>query len=157
PSPRPAEIRNPEGRHSDRQAEPRRPEPRLAEARVPEPRALEPAGSGEKKAEPETTVAVSAAAIERLRSTMVQPPEVGSLSPNGSEPGSEVTPISNAVEMGAETAVVDSVPRSASAGEGGKEARLEFLFRPRPARRAPQESFDAMWPKRAAQGGGSQP
>jgi hypothetical protein len=157
PGPRPTESRNQEVRHFDRQVEARRPEPRLAEVRPPDPRTMEAADGGERRAEAETSTVVSAAAIERLRSTMVRPAEVVPLSPNGSQAAAEQGPAPNPVEAATETTVVEVPTRGGGAGEGGKEARLEFLFRPRPARRAPQESFETMWPKRAAQGGGNPP
>jgi hypothetical protein len=152
--PRPMETRNQEVRHFDRQVEARRPEPRVVEARAPDPRTMDGTGASEKRPEAEATVAVSAAAIERLRSTMARPVEVVPLSPNGSQTAAEQGSAANALEATTEAAVVEASPRVGGAGEGGKDARLEFLFRPRPARRAPQESFETMWPKRAAQGGG---
>ena len=128
------------------------------EPRPVEPRHPQPLTAGEKAAEVETTVAVSAAAIERLRSSMPRPAEVVPLSPTASArqtaEASSPDVMDGAIDQsGAEQVVPSS---SASSGEG-KGARLEFLFRPRAPRRAPQESFESMWPKRAAQGVNSQP
>jgi hypothetical protein len=89
---------------------------------------------------PESTVDVSASAIERLRSTIpraersVPVTEGVPLSPNGQQPYAEPQPR----------------PVGAAAVEPPREPRLDFLFRSRQAGRpSPQpESFEALWPKR---------
>jgi hypothetical protein len=145
-APRLGEPRPPE----PRAPEPRVPEPRMAEPRMPAPRQSEPAA-----AEADPTVAVSASAIERLRSTMgrpERPSDVEAVPPslNGGQHPAEPADERNAVDAAPET-----VARSAAA-ETAKEPRLDFLFRSRAARPtqvAPQEAFDTMWPKRGGRGG----
>ena len=154
---RPSILRSMEPRQPEpRQPEPRRPEPRRPEFRPAEPRPVEPAAVGDRAAEADASVAVSAAAIERLRSTMVHPVEGVPLSPTGAQQAAEGVPDVKAVEVATEARISEPAAQSAEV-DTAKEARLEFLFRQRPARRAPQESFDVMWPKRSAQGGGDQP
>jgi hypothetical protein len=92
-------------------------------------------------------VEVSASAIERLRSNIPRPEkavpehaETVPLSPNGQHATHHVEP----------PAQVEPVPRSAGAAAvETREPKLDFLFRPRQARPAPQqEAFDSLWPKR---------
>jgi hypothetical protein len=167
PEVRPPEPRAPEPRPEMRPAEARALEPRPIEVRAPEPRAPEPRLPEPAQPEPvaaDSTVAVSASAIERLRSTMGRAERQPSLeevplSPNGGQPhvvehvdepaSVEVSP----VEAPPEPRLPEPVARLGAAVEA-KEPRLDFLFRSRPARPAPQErpaqreSFDSMWPKR---------
>jgi len=98
-------------------------------------------------AAPTPAVEASALAIERLRATIPRPDKVvpeaaeaAPLSPNGQH-----------VAHGVETPTqVEPVPRSAGAAAvETREPRLDFLFRPRQGRPAPQqEQFDSLWPKR---------
>jgi len=141
PEPRPAEVRLPEPRVAPqpRAAQPRPVEPRLPEPGPAEPVAPEPARAAD------STVAVSASAIERLRSTMARPDRPADaedvpLSPNGGQ---------HAPESVSEPRPVEAAPEpKAAAVDTLKEPRLDFLFRSRPAPPARRESFDAMWPKR---------
>jgi hypothetical protein len=96
-------------------------------------------------------VEVSASAIERLRSTIPradkavpEAEEAVPLSPNGQHAAHHVEAPTQ----------VEPVPRSAGAAAvETREPRLDFLFRPRQTRPAPQqEAFDSLWPKRPAQG-----
>lgn len=102
------------------------------------------------------TVAVSASAIERLRSSMPRPDKVVPeaedavpLSPNGQPAAQHVEPPTE----------VEPMPRPAGAAAvETREPRLDFLFRPRQARQAPQqEAFDSLWPKRPAREGQPDP
>jgi hypothetical protein len=113
------------------------PEPRLPEPpRLPESRPAEPAPA---------SIDVSASAIERLRSSMPRPDRVVThaeevpLSPNGGHPP----------ELGLEPKP-EAAPRSGAPVEAFREPKLDFLFRARTQRPPQPESFDAMWPKRAA-------
>jgi hypothetical protein len=135
--PRLPDPRLPDSRAEQRLPDPRPPDPRQAEPRAPEPRAPEP-----RPADPAAAIEVSGSALERLRSS-VRPDRVVAngedvpLSPNGH--GAERKP-----EPRPE-------PEVRSGGsDGGKEPRLDFLFRPKVPPRPPQqgEQFDAMWPKR---------
>ncbi|MBX9777887.1 MAG: hypothetical protein K2Y71_26200 [Xanthobacteraceae bacterium] len=111
-----------------------------APAEAPEPAVSAPAAAS-------PAVEVSASAIERLRSNIPRPDkavpdhdETVPLSPNGQHAGHSVEP----------PAQVAPVPRSAGASAvETREPKLDFLFRPRQARPAPQqEAFDSLWPKR---------
>jgi hypothetical protein len=88
-------------------------------------------------------VDVSASAIERLRTTIPRPERAVPvadevpLSPNGNHAAPPVEPVQASAHPGGGGAV-----------ETLREPRLDFLFRPRPARPAPAENFDTMWPKR---------
>jgi hypothetical protein len=96
-------------------------------------------------------VEVSASAIERLRSNIPRPDtavpeheeEAVPLSPNGQHAAHHVEP--------PPAPQVEPAPRSAGAAAvETREPRLDFLFRPRQTRPAPQqEAFDSLWPKRA--------
>jgi hypothetical protein len=140
PEPRAPEVRLPE----PRAPQPRPPQPRPVEARLPDPAPAEPLASEPARAA-DSTVAVSASAIERLRSTMARPDRPADvedvpLSPNGGQHPPEPVP---------EPGPVDAAPEpKAAAVDALKEPRLDFLFRSRPAPPARRESFDAMWPKR---------
>jgi hypothetical protein len=138
---------------------PPRPKPELPlrEAAAAEPYAA-PAPSA---------VEVSAAAIERLRSSipraerqpargeasMVTGVEGAPLSPNGTLPPAPPHPGPAGVEPASvESRVAAEERPSDSAVDALKASRLDFLFRsrPRPAPPAQPESFDAVWP---AEGG----
>jgi len=126
-----------------------------------------------------SSVDVSAAAIERLRSSiprseaprgeqpLVAETEEVTLSPNGaaqSQPVRETTQ-SQAVRETTQAQPVREVPEQhaveqsaapeeqaseTTAVEALKSSRLDFLFRSKPARPAPQpENFDAIWPAEA--------
>ena len=105
-----------------------------------------------------SAVEVSAAAIERLRSSIPraergrpEPSVVAELdevplSPNGAAPNSQPSraPVAEtAPEPKAEGAARTG---DATATEALKASRLDFLFRSKPVRQAPSESFDAVWP-----------
>ena len=105
-----------------------------------------------------SAVEVSAAAIERLRSSIPRvdraKPEPGAaevdevpLSPNGSAlPGQQGRPI--AAETAPEPRAAPPPPArsgDAAAVDALKASRLDFLFRSKPARPAPNENFDAFW------------
>jgi hypothetical protein len=101
-------------------------------------------------------VEVSASAIERLRTTIPRPDKVvpeaaeaAPLSPNGQ----------HAVHHVEAPTQVEPVPRSAGAAAvETREPRLDFLFRPRQTRPAPQqEAFDSLWPKRGGRDGPPDP
>ena len=105
-------------------------------------------------AAPSPPVEVSASAIERMRSSIPRSavPEAEDtvpLSPNGQHAAHPVEP----------PTPVEPVPRSAGAAAvETREPRLDFLFRPRQARQAPQqEAFDSLWPKRPAREGQPDP
>jgi hypothetical protein len=99
-------------------------------------------GPAEPRQPAPSAVEVSAAAIERLRSSIpraergrsepsvVAELDEAPLSPNSAEPKAE-----GAARAGDATAV-----------EALKASRLDFLFRSKPVRQAPSESFDAVWP-----------
>jgi hypothetical protein len=127
--------------------EPRSFEPRTTESRPPEPRPPEPRQSEPRAPEPAATD-VSSSAIERLRSTMARPlvadAEEVPLSPNGS---GQPPPEPSSIQTGAEPIARPAADPDALA----KEPKLDFLFRAKPKRAQPAESFDAMWPKRGEQ------
>jgi len=99
-----------------------------------------------------SAVEVSAAAIERLRSSIPRAergrPESSvvaevdevPLSPNGAA----------AHGQPARAPVAETAPEpkaeGAAAAEALKASRLDFLFRSKPVRQTPSESFDAVWP-----------
>ena len=105
-----------------------------------------------------SAVEVSAAAIERLRSSIPraergrpEPSVVAELdevplSPNGAAPHSQ--PSRAPVAETAPEPKAEGVARAgdATATEALKASRLDFLFRSKPVRQAPSESFDAVWP-----------
>jgi hypothetical protein len=105
-----------------------------------------------------SAVEVSAAAIERLRSSIPrtergrsEPSVVAEvdevpLSPNGA--ASHGQPARGAVAETAPERKPEDVARAgeATAAEALKASRLDFLFRSKPARQVPSESFDAVWP-----------
>jgi hypothetical protein len=110
---------------------------------------------------PAAPVEVSASAIERLRSNIPRPDkavpeheESVPLSPNGQQAAHHVEPPAQVPP-----AHVEPVPRSAGAAAvETREPKLDFLFRPRQARPAPQqEAFDSLWPKRGGREGQPDP
>ena len=122
--------------------------PAEAVAREPVKEVVNEAEPPPAPAAPSQPVEVSASAIERLRSSIPRSavPEAEDtvpLSPNGQHAAHPVEP----------------VPRSAGAAAvETREPRLDFLFRPRQARQAPQqEAFDSLWPKRPAREGQPDP
>jgi hypothetical protein len=116
-------------------------EPQMRHQEAP---VIQPPRAAEPQPAPEPGVEVSASAIERLRATMVRPEKVVAeteevpLSPNGGH---------RAPEPVVEQPAPAPARAAATAGEP-KEARLDFLFRPRSQRPAQPENFDALWPKR---------
>lgn len=124
-------------------------------AREPVKEVVNEAGPPPAPAAPSPPVEVSASAIERLRSSIPRSavPEADDtvpLSPNGQHAATH--------PVGPPTPV-EPVPRSAGAAAvETREPRLDFLFRPRQARQAPQqEAFDSLWPKRPAREGQPDP
>ncbi len=125
--------------------------------------AREPVKESVKEAEPVAAPAVlassaaeevSAAAIERLRSSV---PRSDKVVPEAEE----TVPLSPTAQQAAEPPPpqVEPVPLPRSAGAAAVETRepkLDFLFRPRQTRQAgtpqapQQEAFDSLWPKRPA-------
>jgi hypothetical protein len=116
-----------------------------------------------------SSVEVSAAAIERLRSTIprteaprVEPPVAGHgeeapLSPNGATAPYQ-PPARTRAEPAAPEPRVTAEERAGGAVEALKASRLDFLFRSKPARSAPQpENFDAIWPADARPGRNATP
>jgi hypothetical protein len=110
-----------------------------------------------------SAVEVSAAAIERLRSSIpraerptargeapvVTDIDAAPLSPNGTPPPAAPNPRPASVEPAAVEPKEAAEDRpSGSAVDALKASRLDFLFRsrPRPAPPAQLESFDAVWP-----------
>jgi hypothetical protein len=105
-----------------------------------------------------SAVEVSAAAIERLRSSIPraergrpEPSVVAELdevplSPNGAASHSQ--PSRAPVAETAPEPKAEGAARAgdATAAEALKASRLDFLFRSKPVRQAPSESFDAVWP-----------
>jgi hypothetical protein len=119
-----------------------------------------------------SAVEVSAAAIERLRSSipraerpaargeasLVTDIDAASLSPSGTLPPAVPHPRPASIELAsAEHKGATEDRPSDSAVDALKASRLDFLFRsrPRPAPPAQLENFDAVWP--AEGGSGSQP
>ena len=120
---------------------------------------------------------VSATAIQRLRSSIPRSDKPAAeveevpLSPNGQqvhptepkvEPPLRAEPMPRPEPMprGEPVLRLEPAPRSAGAAAvEAREPRLDFLFRPRQAQPAaqPQESFDALWPKRAGREGRPDP
>lgn len=103
-------------------------------------------------------VEVSASAIERLRTSIPRADKISEteevpLSPNGQQvvngQHSHHAPQAQPIEP--PPPMLEPLPRTpaAATAEAVREPRLDFLFRQRPARAAPQAEFDAMWPKRA--------
>jgi hypothetical protein len=125
-----------------------RAEASLRDLGAPEPRQL---------AAP-SAVEVSAAAIERLRSSIPRAERGGPepsvvaeldevpLSPNGAAPHSQPSRASVADTVPEPKAEGAARAGDATAAEALKASRLDFLFRSKPVRQAPSESFDAVWP-----------
>jgi hypothetical protein len=122
--------------------------------------AREPRPAAPYQASP-SSVEVSAAAIERLRSTIprTEPPRVesqGTTQATAQGPGyAEETPLSpNGAAAGGRTRAEPAVrePRVAADDRAGgavealKASRLDFLFRSKSARPAQPENFEAIWP-----------
>jgi len=133
---------------------PRAEAPRAEAPRAEAPRPAVPAPPGP------SAVEVSAAAIERLRSSIpraerprVEPSVVAEgedvpLSPNGAAHYAQPRPPSP--EPPVEPRVSAEDRASDAAVDTGKRSRLDFLFRSRTARPAPQtENFDTVWPSDA--------
>jgi hypothetical protein len=133
--------------------------PRPAPPQVP----LAARAKGEAAAEPRpaapTAVEVSAAAIERLRSSIPraerpkpEPAVVAEvdevpLSPNGSAlAAQQARPADGAGEPKAAPQQPAARSGDAAAVDALKASRLDFLFRSKPARPAPSENFDSFWP-----------
>src|SRR5581483_2315755 len=125
-------------------AEPPRPAPPLvAQPLPPVPElALREAGPPERMPVADSTLDVSASALERLRSSMsrgeapAEPPPLPPGAPGTAAPAAEPAP--------------DSVPRAGVVVETLKKPRLDLLFRSK-STSAPAESFDTVWPRRAPQ------
>jgi hypothetical protein len=110
-------------------------------------------GPAEPRQPAPSAVEVSAAAVERLRSSIprrgrsessvVAKLEEVPLSPNGAAPHSRVPVAETAPEPKADGAARAG---DATAAEAPKASRLDFLFRSKPVRQAPSESFDTDWP-----------
>jgi hypothetical protein len=119
-------------------------EPAAATPLLPEPKAIERAPSDSPTVTP-APVEVSASVIERMRSNIPRPERTVPvadnvpLSPNGSQSAAHVEPVSPTPARSNGAASETTV----------REPRLDFLFRPKPARPAPTETFDNMWPKRS--------
>jgi hypothetical protein len=98
-------------------------------------------------------------AIERLRSSMsraernVPEAEDVPLSPNGSQLHPAEPRLEPRSHMEAESYAREPGPVSRPVGGAAEtpEPRIDFLFRPRQSRQqpAPQEAFDALWPRRS--------
>jgi len=130
------------------------PRPRPAEAPVREPRAPEAAPAGP------SAVEVSAAAIERLRSSI---PRTEQRPRSEAAAASDDVPLSpnGAKHPSSAGAAPLAEPTAEDQGDNGpvetlKASRLDFLFRARTTTRpAPQgENFDAFWPADARPGQG---
>jgi hypothetical protein len=123
----------------------RLPEPVIADS-VAAPAAAMPASS---------SAVASASALERLRATMARPSPTTDLdnvplSPNGGQHPTAPVLDPQVLETAPSPRPVEPAPRGGSSDTTAKEPRLDFLFRPRPSRPAPSESFDALWPRRGA-------
>ncbi len=103
-----------------------------------------------------SAVGTSEIAIERLRSNVPRPGksaqelEDAPLAPNGRAGASEPVPPQPPPHSQPQPRV-DIAPQSSGvAAVEAREPRLDFLFRPRPPRPAPQpqEAFDSLWPTR---------
>jgi hypothetical protein len=157
---RPTETRPVEARSVEARIGSSRPvDMRLPELGVADPMAVEVAAT------PNQTVAASASAIERLRATMGRTPpapddaDAVPFAPNGAQhptapaienPQAEAAPRAPAPKAPAPKAPELVARAAAPADNAAKEPKLDFLFRPRPARPPQPESFDALWPKRSA-------
>ena len=133
-----------------------RPEAPAREVRPPEPYPVGP-----------SAVEVSAAAIERLRSSIprterpradqsaVADLEEVPLSPNGAHHPAPQRRPQSVEEPAPEPKVSAEVRAGGAAVEASKASRLDFLFRSKPARPAPPqpqpENFDSFWPADARQ------
>jgi hypothetical protein len=124
----------------------------MREVRPPDPR------QPESYPPPPSAVEVSAAAIERLRSSIprterprpdspgVADVEGVPLSPNGAAHHQPPQPRAPRVEASPE-AKASAQDRAGAASAEAKASRLDFLFRSKPARAAPQaENFETIWP-----------
>src|SRR5262245_2870224 len=148
-------------------ARPPQPPPNIPMA--PRPRPEAPAREARPIEQPypaPSAVEVSAAAIERLRSSIprterpkVEPSVIANdddvpLSPNGAGHHPAQHPRSADAEAAAPPLPRTADERAASSTEAQKPSRLDFLFRSKPAgRQAPQsENFDAFWPADARSG-----
>jgi hypothetical protein len=139
-------------------ARPTAPQAPMIPARARGEASLRDLGPAEPRQPAPSAVEVSAAAIERLRSSIpraergrsepsvVAELDEAPLSPNSAAPHSQPSraPV-------AETAAEPKAEGAARAGdatavEALKASRLDFLFRSKPVRQAPSESFDAVWP-----------
>jgi hypothetical protein len=139
------------------------PTPRPAPPPAPQRPKMEASARDLGPAEPRpvgpSAVEVSSAAIERLRSSIPRvdraKPEPSAeaeaeevpLSPNGSAlPGQRGRPV--IAETAPEPSAAPPPPArsgDAAAVDALKASRLDFLFRSKPARPAPNENFDAFW------------
>jgi hypothetical protein len=150
------------------------PAPRVAPPTLPVPPRLRPEAPAREMRPPAahpaspSSVEVSAAAIERLRSTIPraegprlepQVPAPATSAPQSSDQGEEAPLSPNGPPGGghqptakarAEPATPDPKPapgeRPGEAAEALKASRLDFLFRSKPARPPPPEDFEAVWP-----------
>jgi hypothetical protein len=103
----------------------------------------------------DSTLEVSASAIERLRSSLPRnerpktevetTPEDVPLSPNGDGNGAHAAEPAPAAKAANGAAHPDATAEA-------KGPRLDFLFRSKSTKTAQPESFDALWPKRPAKG-----
>jgi hypothetical protein len=114
-------------------AEPPRPQP-VPAAAEPLPRDAPPL----ERVPAADSVDVSASALERLRSSMAKP-----------EPEAPLIPSAPSVRGPAGEPPAETPSRPAAAVESPGKPRLDFLFRSKSAP-APADTFDAVWPKRAA-------
>jgi hypothetical protein len=140
------------------------PQAPMREALPPDPRQLEPYPAAPYAAAP-SAVEVSAAAIERLRSSIprterprpespvVADVEDVPLSPNGATHHQAPRQRPPGVEAAPEPRVTAEDRAGGAAAEAEKASRLDFLFRSKPARPAPQaENFETVWPADTRQG-----
>jgi hypothetical protein len=113
-------------------------------------------GPAEPRQPAPSAVEVSAAAVERLRSSIprrgrsessvVAELEEVPLSPNGAAPHSQPARVPVAETAPEPKAEGAARAGDATAAEAPKASRLDFLFRSKPVRQAPSESFDTVWP-----------
>ncbi|HET9586023.1 MAG TPA: hypothetical protein VFP38_18480 [Bradyrhizobium sp.] len=113
-------------------------------------------GPAEPRQPAPSAVEVSAAAVERLRSSIprrgrsessvVAELEEVPLSPNGAAPHSQPARVPVAETAPEPKAEGAARAGDATAAEAPKASRLDFLFRSKPVRQAPIESFDTVWP-----------
>ena len=113
-------------------------------------------GPAEPRQPAPSAVEVSAAAVERLRSSIprrgrsessvVAELEEVPLSPNGAAPHSQPARVPVAETAPEPKAEGAARAGDATAAEAPKASLLDFLFRSKPVRQAPSESFDTVWP-----------